>query len=115
MYTIYGKLMGGSLSQIHDGEDTGAVQNQEFLPQDESTNNSLCFLGPHRRFNAATGSGFALVAGQGHFGADALPGDARWRRGEATTMDATRSEMYSGNSYTQLNINAAMFGSSPHP
>ena len=40
-----------------------------------------CFIGPHRLFDPFTRSFMNLVPGQGHFGPDAIPGDARWRRG----------------------------------
>ena len=72
-----------------------------------STNNATCFLGPHRIFDPFTKSFMNLIPGQGHvrrsrrshrhrhrphlpltavalapqFGPDAIPGDARWRRG----------------------------------
>ena len=34
-----------------------------------------------------------LVPGQGHFGPDALPGDARWRRGESVSRESARNAM----------------------
>lgn len=60
-----------------------------------SVNNALCFLGPHRKFNAFSQSAFELVPGQGHFGPDAIPGDARWRRGEAVSLKSARDSMVS--------------------
>ena len=35
----------------------------------------------------------ALVFALGWFGPDALPGDSRWRRGEAVSMDSARNAM----------------------
>jgi len=37
----------------------------------------------------------SLVPGQGHFGPDAIPGDARWRRGESVSLKAARDSMVS--------------------
>lgn len=82
------------LEQIHFGEDVRAVENMEFISQG-SLNNALCFLGPHRTYSPWSNTFFELTPGQGHFGPDALPGDARWRRGEAVSMDASRNSMVS--------------------
>lgn len=49
-----------------------------FRPQG-STNNSLCFVGPHRKWDSLTGSYGNLVPGMGHWGPDARPGDVRAR------------------------------------
>ena len=78
--------------------------------------NALCFVGPHRRFNPFTKSYYSLEPGQGHFGpgawrshpsaadwshpsrfclADAIPGDARWRRGESVSLKTARDSMVS--------------------
>lgn len=67
------------LGQVHYGEDMKAAENMEFISQG-STNNALCFMGPHRKYNAFSKSAFELVPGQGHFGPDAIPGDARYAR-----------------------------------
>lgn len=81
-------------------------------------NNSLCFVGPHRKYNPFSNQYHELVPGQGHFGPDAIPGDvrgkpelraarpvcshrralcsqARWRRGEVTSLKAARDSMVS--------------------
>ena len=42
-----------------------------------SLNNSTCFIGPHRVHSPWSNTFFDLTPGQGHFGPDALPGDAR--------------------------------------
>ena len=43
-------------------------------------NNSLCFVGPHRKYNPFSNQYHELVPGQGHFGPDAIPGvSAAWR------------------------------------
>ena len=64
-----------------------------------STNNALCFLGPSRKFNPQSGTYSTLIPGMGHWGPDARPGDARWRRGEAVSMMSAREAMLS---YEQL-------------
>ena len=58
-----------------------------------SINNSLCFLGPHRVHSAWSNTFYDLCPGQGHFGPDALPGDARWRRGETVSLESSRTAM----------------------
>ena len=58
-----------------------------------STNNATCFLGPSRRYDPFTKSFMTLVPGQGHFGPDAIPGDARWRRGESVSLKTARDSM----------------------
>tara|TARA_B100001057_G_C22870031_1_gene958323 strand:+ start:2419 stop:2652 length:234 start_codon:yes stop_codon:yes gene_type:complete len=57
--------------------------------------NATCFLGPSRRYDPFTRSFMSLVPGQGHFGADAIPGDARWRRGESVSLKTARDSMTS--------------------
>lgn len=63
-----------SLDTIHFGEDVRASENMEFISQG-SMNNSLCFVGPHRKYNPFSNQYHELVPGQGHFGPDAIPGD----------------------------------------
>lgn len=108
------------LSSIHFGEDMKAAENQEFLTQG-STNNALCFIGPHRKYDPWSRSFMSLTPGQGHFGPDAIPGvraalkpppacpvltfigmacfwraqDARWRRGESVSLKSARDSMVS--------------------
>merc|ERR1712086_521613 len=86
------------LSEIHYGEDTRALENHDYTSQG-SMNNSICFLGPHRVYNALScdGHSMELVPGQGHFGADAVPGDARWRRGEVVSCKSSRDAITSVN------------------
>ena len=86
----YSKLF--DLNSIQDGMDPSSTGKQEFV-RNGTVNNVLCFLGPHRVYSALTGTSIDLVAGQGHFGPDALPGDARWRRGEAVDVTTARSEL----------------------
>lgn len=83
-----------SLDTIHFGEDVRAAEQQEFISQG-SMNNGICFVGPHRKFNPYGNQYHQLVPGQGHFGPDAIPGDARWRRGEAVSLKAARDSMVS--------------------
>ena len=82
------------LNQIHYGEDVRAAENMEFIAQG-SMNNALCFIGPHRKYTPWSQTNFELVPGQGHFGPDALPGDARWRRGESVSLNEARNAMVS--------------------
>jgi hypothetical protein len=82
------------LDTIHFGEDVRAAENMEFISQG-SMNNALCFVGPHRKYNPYSAAYHELIPGQGHFGPDAIPGDARWRRGEAVSLKASRDSMVS--------------------
>lgn len=91
------------MTTVHYGEDQRAIQGQEFLTNG-SLNNSMCFQGPHRRQSLLGHDSMALVPGVGHFGTDALPGDARWRRGQATSCEKSRSEMLKGQMYSQHNV-----------
>ena len=91
-YTLYSRLYG--LEQVHFGEDIRAAENMEFISQG-SVNNALCFIGPHRTYSPWSSTFYELTPGQGHFGPDALPGDARWRRGEAVSLEAARNSMVS--------------------
>jgi hypothetical protein len=90
MFTAYNAAL--QLSQVHYGEDMKAAENQDFITQG-STNNATCFIGPHRLFDPFTRSFMNLVPGQGHFGPDAIPGDARWRRGESVSLKTARETM----------------------
>ena len=83
-----------NLAQIHFGEDVRAAENMEFISQG-SVNNALCFIGPHRKYSPFTANYYELQPGQGHFGPDAIPGDARWRRGESVSLNAARNSMVS--------------------
>jgi hypothetical protein len=65
MFNLYNSKL--QLSAVHFGEDMRATENMEFISQG-STNNALCFVGPHRRFNPFTKSYYSLEPGQGHFG-----------------------------------------------
>ena len=62
-----------NLGQIHFGEDVRATENMAFMSQG-AVNNSLAFIGPHRKYNPFAQNFFELVPGQGHFGPDAIPG-----------------------------------------
>lgn len=74
------------------GVDPVNVSNREFV-RNGSFNNSFVFPGPYRAYTAFTRSFWELNPGQGHFGPDALPGDARWRRGESVSMDDARGSL----------------------
>lgn len=92
MFEMYRKML--QLDSIHYGEDVRATESMEFISQG-STNNALCFPGPFRRYSPLSRSRFELIPGQGHWGPDALPGDARWRRGESVSMKSSRDAMVS--------------------
>lgn len=92
VFKLYNSLLG--LRSIHFGEDMKAAENQDFISQG-STNNALCFVGPHRKYDAFTNSYYSLTPGQGHWGPDAIPGDARWRRGESVSLKAARNSLVS--------------------
>lgn len=78
------------LGQVTQGIDPNAMQGHSFI-RTGTSNNSILLQGPYRTYSPFTRSHFDLVPGQGHFGSDALPGDARWRRGEAIDVDNARS------------------------
>jgi hypothetical protein len=90
MYVLYREKL--QLRAVHFGEDMHAAENMEFISQG-STNNATCFIGPHRKYDPFTKGFMSLVPGQGHFGPDAIPGDARWRRGESVSLKAARDAM----------------------
>jgi len=91
MFLKYNKLLG--IGGIHTGEDQNQRQSQEFIRLG-AYNNSVCLLGPHRVLSPHNGEGsFELVPGQGHWGPDAVPGDARWRRGESVSMKDARDAL----------------------
>jgi len=92
MYKVYAEAL--QLHTIHFGEDLKAAENMEFISQG-STNNALCFTGPHRRYDPFAKGFYSLEPGQGHFGPDAIPGDARWRRGESVSLKTARDSMVS--------------------
>lgn len=64
-FTAVNEALG--LDTIHFGEDVRAAENMEFISQG-SMNNSLCFVGPHRKYNPFSNQYHELVPGQGHFG-----------------------------------------------
>jgi len=89
-FGVYNRIL--ALQQVHFGEDLRASENMDYISQG-STNNALCFLGPHRTFDPIKKDYVALTPGQGHWGPDARPGDARWRRGEAVSMVTARDSL----------------------
>lgn len=77
MFDLYDQNIG--LRAVHFGEDMRASENMEYMSQG-STNNSLCFLGPHRRYDSINKTYTQLIPGMGHWGPDARPGDVSFRR-----------------------------------
>jgi hypothetical protein len=89
-WNAYSRMFG--LNYITAGSDPSSVANHDFV-RNGTFNNAICLLGPHRSFSPFTSSHFDLTPGQGHFGPDALPGDARWRRGEAIDAESARGAL----------------------
>lgn len=79
---------------ILQGMDPEATAQKEFI-RSGSYNNSFVFPGPYRSYSPFTTSMWELNVGQGHWGPDALPGDARWRRGESVSQDTARGAVQS--------------------
>lgn len=80
------------LQTITAGQDTSSITSNQFI-RNGTYNNSIVLLGPHRTYSPFTSSHFDLTPGQGHFGPDALPGDARWRRGESIDAASARGAL----------------------
>ena len=89
-YNAYKKAFG--FYAITQGVDTASMQRNDFI-RNGTYNNTFVILGPHRTYSPFTKSHFDLTPGQGHFGPDALPGDARWRRGEAIDAPSARNAL----------------------
>ena len=64
------------LEAIHFVEDGRAAENMEFISQG-GVNNALCFLGPHRVYNAFSTMDYELIPGQGHFVRNCLESTTR--------------------------------------
>ena len=86
----YSELFG--FGQIHDGSDPQSISSNDYI-RNGSYNNAICIIGPHRGYSPFTETMSDLTAGQGHFGADAQPGDARWRRGESIDVESARGSL----------------------
>lgn len=78
------------LDYIAQNTDATSVVGGAFL-RNGIHNNSVCILGPSRSYNPLK-KHEELVPGQGHFGPDAVAGDARWRRGECINAKQTRAQ-----------------------
>ena len=103
-YALLQRQKEWGLHDILAGNDDDAARTQSFLSNGLHTNHA-CFVGSHRYVGTGempTGGGDKTgssvmkgskvhTVGQGHFGGDALPGDARWRRGEAVDMQSARA------------------------
>ena len=74
---------------VLQGSDPSDVQNHAFVRSGTFTN-SFCFPGPYR--SIGMDGKWQLNPGQGHFGADAVAGDARWRRGEGIDVTTARAQ-----------------------
>ena len=91
-FKAYTEIFG--LNEISHGIDPSQMKSHNFI-RTGTTNNSIVLQGPYRAYSPFTESHFDLTPGHGHFGPDALPGDARWRRGEAVSLEAARNSMVS--------------------
>ena len=86
----YGQLF--DLNYLSMGIDPTTVSAGTYI-RNGTYNNSVCILGPSRVYSPFNVKGqLDLVPGQGHFGPDAVSGDARWRRGEAINAKQSREE-----------------------
>jgi hypothetical protein len=79
-------------SEVLSGMAPTDMSDREYV-RSGSYNNSFVFPGPWRSYNSFTTGKWQLHPGQGHFGADAVPGDARWRRGESVDQAAARQSV----------------------
>lgn len=89
--------------QILAGEDLQSRESRGFVTGG-TNNNSVVFVGPHRTYNYLDKNWTNHTPGQGHWGPDALPGDARVRRGEAVTFEDARSAMRYGDYSTNQSV-----------
>ena len=75
------------------GVNPATTQNNDFI-RNGTQNNCVLIQGPYRSYGTGTTHNFYdLTPGQGHFGPDALPGDARWRNGEAVDAKTARAAL----------------------
>lgn len=95
-WKVYRELFGlDDVKQIN-GDDSARRAGAFFT--DGAVNTLVC-KGPHRkpRMNNATPpvptGDYELITGLGHFGPDAVPGDAAWRRGDHQTAASARMEV----------------------
>lgn len=91
LYQLYKSSL--QLNYIQHGVNVNAAQNQDFL-RSGPYNNCICIQGPHRVLDQD--NNWHLVTGRGHFGEDAVPGDAAWRNGENVTMLQARARVTAG-------------------
>lgn len=91
-YNRYDSLMNLNRTLVQ-GVDPINVQNREFV-RNGAYNNSFCFPGPYRSYSPFDSVPWQLNPGQGHWGPDAVPGDGRWRRGEAVSMESARNALH---------------------
>lgn len=82
--TMYG------LNYIAQSSDPASIVGGAFL-RNGPHNNSVCVQGPYRSYHPLK-KYIDLNPGKGHFGPDAVSGDARWRRGECINATQARSQ-----------------------
>ena len=92
MFDVYSDAF--ALSSVHAGENPLERQNQDYF-RSHRYSNSVIFQGPHRIYVPFSNEYWGLVQGKGHWGADALPGDAGPRQGVATTFESARGKVTS--------------------
>jgi hypothetical protein len=88
MYDVYSKFY--SLQYVQTGVNPASAQRNDYL-RNGPYNNTVCIQGPYRTRNPD--NTFTFYPGKGHLGSDALPGDAKWRRGEVVTAQEARRQV----------------------
>lgn len=88
MYDVYSRFYG--LQYVQTGVNPVSAQRNDYL-RNGPYNNTVCIQGPYRTRNPD--NTFTFYPGKGHLGSDALPGDAKWRRGEVVTAQEARRQV----------------------
>jgi len=87
-FEAYANMYG--LGYISQSSDPASIVGGAFL-RNGPHNNSVCVQGPYRSYHPLK-KYVDLNPGKGHFGADAVSGDARWRRGECINAKQARDQ-----------------------
>ena len=77
------------LTSLLSSCDSEYVRNNSFFSSG-AVLNGYAFQGPYRSYDARSGRCSALHPGQGHFGPDAVTGDASWRAGDTIGVSEAR-------------------------
>lgn len=87
-FQAYTQMYG--LGYISQSSDPASIVGGAFL-RNGPHNNSVCIQGPYRSYHPLK-KYVDLTPGKGHFGGDAVSGDARWRRGECINAKQARDQ-----------------------